>query len=94
MVDFQMPEGLSEDFFRMLPAQRSLVSQFLREGKLVNYAFSLDNPRIWAVVAADSEQEVCRLLDMLPLTRFMQYEVSQLTFYHAGTVEDPAFSMN
>ncbi|MEY3051022.1 MAG: hypothetical protein RLY31_807 [Bacteroidota bacterium] len=89
-----MPESLSSDFFQLLPSQRSLVSQLLREGKIINYALSLEHARIWAVVSAGSENEVYRLLDMLPLTRFLQYEVSQLTFYHAAASEDPAFSLN
>ena len=94
MVDFTLPSPMSEEFLRLIPLQRSKVSQFFREGRLVNYALSIDKSKMWAVVSANNEDEVLEFLEKLPLTRFMRYKVSLLTFYNAVNSETPAFSMN
>ena len=94
MVDFTLPQILSEDFLKLIPQQRSKVNKLFREGKLANYALSLDHSKMWAVMNADNEKEVKDLLFELPLTRFMQFEVRMLTFFNSVGAESPVFSMN
>ena len=94
MVDFTLPKILTEDFLRLIPHQRAKVNKLFRDGRLVNYALSLDNSKMWAVVCANSEIEVVEFLDQLPLTRFMKYKISMLTFYNSVNAEAPVFSMN
>ncbi len=94
MVDFSLPKVLSEDFLRLIPHQRAKVNKLFRDGKLVNYALSLDNSKMWAVVSANSEIEVVEFLDQLPLTRFMKFSISMLTFYNSVNSDAPVFSMN
>lgn len=94
MVDFTLPLILSEDFLKLIPQQRSKVNKLFREGKLINYALSLDHSKMWAVINADSEDEVKFFLQELPLTRFMDFTVRMLTFYNSVNSEAPAFSLN
>lgn len=94
MVDFTLPQILSEDFLKLIPQQRSKVNKLFREGKLANYALSLDHSKMWAVMNADNETEVEELLLELPLTRFMKFEVRMLTFFNSVGAEAPAFSLN
>ncbi len=94
MVDFTLPKILSEDFLRLIPHQRAKVNKLFRDGKLLNYALSLDNSKLWAIVCANSEIEVVEFLDQLPLTRFMQFKISMLTLYNAVNADAPVFSMN
>lgn len=94
MVDFTLPETLTEDFMEKIPHQRAKVNRLFREGKLVNYALSLQTSRMWAVVNANSEWEVKEILALLPLTKYMKIQVSTLTFYNALEEEIPVFSMN
>ncbi len=94
MVDFTLPKVLSEDFLRQIPHQRAKVNKLFRDGKLVNYALSLDNSKIWATINANSELDVLELVSQLPLTRFMQYKINLLTFYSGVHSEAPVFSMN
>lgn len=94
MVDFTLPETLNDEFMGLIPFQRAKVNKYFREGKLVNYALSLDNSKLWAVFKANSEMEVLELIAELPLTRFMQVEVSILTSYNAMSENTPAFSLN
>lgn len=94
MVDFTVPKVLSEEFLRLIPHQRAKVNKLFRDGKLINYALSLDNSKIWATINANSELDVLQLVSQLPLTRFMQYKINLLTFYSGVNADAPVFSMN
>ncbi len=94
MVDFRLPTILSEAFLKLIPYQRTKINKLFREGKLINYALSLDHSKMWAVLAASSESEVEDLLLELPLTRFMKFDISMLTLYNSVNSESPAFSLN
>lgn len=94
MVDFILPENLSEEFMSLIPYQRAMINQYFKEGKLLNYALSLENSRLWAVFNANSELEVMDYLADLPLTEYMQVEISMLTFYNGVEPMTPNFSLN
>ena len=94
MVDFTLPEVLTEEFMNQIPFQRAIVDRFFKEGKLVNYSLSLENSKIWAVFNANSEMNVMDMIADLPLTPFMQVEISMLTFYNSVHQEMHNFSMN
>ena len=94
MVDFTLPEVLTEEFMSLIPHQRAGVNRFFSEGKLVNYALSLEESKLWAVFNANSELEVMESIVELPLTKFMEVRISMLTFYNTSQERMPAFSMN
>ena len=94
MVDFTLPEVLTDEFMTLIPYQRARVNQYFTEGKLINYALSLETSKLWAVFTANSEMDVMELIADLPLTKFMKVNISMLTFYNTGQEHMPAFSMN
>ena len=94
MVDFTLPAELPEEFFDLIPYQRAVVEQYFSEGRLFHYALSLESAKLWAVFNANSEMEVMDLLINLPLTQFMQVEISILTFCSSPDQVAPRFSMN
>ncbi len=94
MVDFSLPDVLSEEFMGLIPYQRAVINRLFKEGKLINYALSLENSKLWAVFSANSEMEVMDIIADLPLTSFMDVEISMLTFYNTVQAEMPNFSMN
>lgn len=94
MVDFTMPADLPEEFVDRIPHQRAAVNRLLNEGKILNYALSLENAKLWAVFSVQSESELMQLIQTLPLTRFMQVRINELTFYNAANPFAPAFSVN
>lgn len=94
MVDFTLPDILTEDFMSMIPYQRAAINQFLIEGKLLSYALSLENSKLWAIFVARSEIEVMDMISDLPLTSFLSVEISILTFLNVNEPIIPNFSMN
>ncbi|MBL7828785.1 MAG: hypothetical protein JNJ57_19270 [Saprospiraceae bacterium] len=94
MVDFTLPSDLSEEFVQKIPAQRNMVNRLISEGKILNYALSLQDSKLWAVFAAETESDLMELVHRLPLTRYMKVKISELTFYNASNPVTPAFSAN
>jgi muconolactone delta-isomerase len=94
MVDFTLPTDLPEEFVNNIPRQRAAVNRLLGEGKILNYALSLENSKLWVVFAASSEAELMEMVQRLPLTRYMKLRISELTFYNASNPYTPAFSVN
>eukprot|EP01024_Parvocaulis_polyphysoides_P065174 TRINITY_DN7596_c0_g8_i2.p2 TRINITY_DN7596_c0_g8~~TRINITY_DN7596_c0_g8_i2.p2 ORF type:complete len:150 (-),score=9.65 TRINITY_DN7596_c0_g8_i2:286-735(-) len=93
MVDFTLPEALPTDFFDIIPNQTAAVQKYLSLGKLVHYAFSVENAKIWAIFNADSEMEVMEMLIDFPITPYTQVQISLLDAFHVPSVA-PAFSLN
>lgn len=93
MVDFSLPQELSRSFLELVPYQEAIISDYLSQGKLINYAISLEKSKIWAVFSASSEVEVLEMLIDFPLTKFMQVEISLLQQYNYKS-NAPSFSMN
>lgn len=94
MVDFKLPNSLSNEFMNLVPFQRIAVNKLFEEGKLINYSLSLENSRLWAIFSANSELEVMDMIADLPLTPYMKVEISLLTFYNDATAQIPKFSLN
>ena len=94
MVNFVIPAELPEDFFELMPYQEMVVDRYLEEGKLINYALSLDRGQLWAIFNANSELEVLEMIIDFPLTEFMEVEISLLSQYQTNEYPSPAFSMN
>jgi len=94
MVDFTMPQELSDEFVSLIPSQRATVNQLLNEGKILTYALSLENSKVWAVFSVSSRDELNEIIDSMPLSGYMKMRVSELTFYNAAHPFTPAFSMN
>ncbi|MCB0570444.1 MAG: hypothetical protein KDC66_11795 [Phaeodactylibacter sp.] len=93
MVGFSLPDVISEEFMGLIPRQRAVADRYFSEGKLVNYALSIEAARIWAVFNARTEMEVMDMLLDFPLTRFMEVEINLLSTFNS--VEFPAiFSPN
>jgi muconolactone delta-isomerase len=94
MVEFTMPPVLNEKFTSTIPAQRSKINQMFNSGKVVSYAVSLENAKVWAVFNAETEGEANELARELPLTKYMSYKVNTLTFMNILTARVPSFSVN
>jgi muconolactone delta-isomerase len=94
MVDFTLPDSLTDDFISTIPHQRNIVNRLFSEGKLLNYALSLENSKLWAIFAARTESDLMDLVSLLPLSRYMRVRVSELTFYNSVSPNQPSFSVN
>lgn len=93
MVDFELPEDLTEEFIRLIPSQRNFVNNLLAEGKIRSYSLSLDRSRLWVIFAAETEFEVLETIAQFPLSAYMTPHVQELAFHNAQDMV-LQFSMN
>ncbi|MEQ1745584.1 MAG: muconolactone Delta-isomerase family protein [Saprospiraceae bacterium] len=95
MVVFTLPpQPFNDLFLSLIPDQRQVVNKLLQEGKILNYALSLENSKLWAVFSVESETELLELITSLPLTDFMLVHINELTFFQAATAFTSSFSVN
>ena len=93
MVDFTLPEYISEEFEGLIPFQKQKVDSYIQEGILNSYMLSLEGQKLWAVFTANSEYDVLQFIAELPLTQFMTTKISMLNMNN-GAYEIPGFSLN
>lgn len=94
MVDFTLPNKLSNEFKEMLPFQKMVVDRFFDEGKLSSYAQSFETLKLWAIFNAQSELEVMNMLADMPLTSFLKVNINMLSDYSTANSYLPQFSLN
>ena len=93
MVDFTLQKQLGEEEEALLPYQKTMVQKYLSQGKLLNYALSIERSKAWAIFSATSIKEVLRMVTHFPLTKYMKFEISQLSSYDIHSA-DRDFSLN
>lgn len=93
MVEFEVPRPLTEDFLAMIPDQRHALDQLFTNGKLLSYTVASDRSKVWAVMIAESESELLRYIDELPMTPYMDFDYCELMFYNTVHLM-PAMSLN
>lgn len=93
MIEFELPDELTEDFMALIPEQRMVVNQMMSEGKLKSYSLAMDRSVLWVIVEATSEFEVMEIIAQMPLCDYMQPYVSELMFHNGAEINSP-FSLN
>ena len=93
MVEFELPEDMTEDFIRRIPEQRDRINYLLAEGKVKSYSLALDRSLLWVVMVAEDEREVYNLVESFPLSDYLSPVISPLAF-HNSREQVLQFSMN
>ena len=60
MVEFILPEELSQEFISRIPQQRKVVNRYFRRKTLISYALSLESSKMWAIFRVSSELDSAR----------------------------------
>lgn len=94
MVEIDLPDTMSDDFVRRVPAQRQMVNDLMERGSLVSYALTTDRTKLWCVFKAESEIEVMTIMSDFPLIDFMSPTISELMFNNVVALRLPLFSLN
>ena len=93
MVAFTLHNRIEEELKKLLPYQSTAVRRYFSQGKLLNYAFSLEKSKAWAIFSASSVKEVLQMVMDFPMTKFTNYEISELSQYDFDSVKHD-FSLN
>jgi hypothetical protein len=94
MVEFKLPEILTEDFISLIPEQRAKINALMDAGVIMCYTLNQERTRLWTVIVAKSDVAVMDVIAQFPLIVFMKPEISELTFHHQSSLVMPSISLN
>lgn len=84
MIEFELPEIMSEEFMALIPQQRYVINQMLAEGTIKSYSLSMDRLKLWVVLSANSEFEAMEIINTFPLGDFMTPNLNELMFHNSA----------
>lgn len=82
-----------DEFISLLPEHRKMVHEFIYKDIFISYTVAQDRSKVWIMVKSESESELIHYIDKLPLTRYMDYEYTELMFMEWAPVK-LNFSLN
>lgn len=94
MIELELPSPLTVEFFSLIPAQHYAVEKLMTAGIIVSYTLSADQSKLWIIMTADSEADLVRQLETLPLSRFMKSITYPLAFHNIGAFRMPQRILN
>lgn len=84
MIEFELPDVMTEEFMALIPQQRYVINQMLAEGTIKSYSLSMDRTKLWVIMSAASEFEVMEIVSTFPLKEFMTPQLSELMFHNTA----------
>jgi muconolactone delta-isomerase len=93
MVEFAVPVPFPTELYHKIPDQQEMVQKLFSSGKLASYTLASDLSKLWAVFVCSSESELLNYIDKLPLSKYMEFDYSELRF-HQSLKLLPSMSMN
>lgn len=93
MVEFDLPPSFDGEIAEIIDQQKQTLSEYFYEGKVFSSTISRDLSRMWMVMIADSESELIRIIDSLPISRYCVYNYKEL-MVHNAVQYIPSHSLN
>jgi hypothetical protein len=50
MITIQLPMELTKEFISLIPKQRATINELMDQGKILQYALSVDRSTLWVTV--------------------------------------------
>lgn len=80
MVEFNIPDFPDENFIETIPYQRAKVHELLITEVIISYSLAHDRSKLWIQIKASSESELLHHIESLPLTKYLDYQYTELMF--------------
>jgi hypothetical protein len=94
MIIIHFTASLSEEFVALIPGQRLQINHLMEKRIITSYSLSADRETLWVTLLATSLEAVEKTLRMMPLFKFMRYNVVELMFHNSPVREQMHLSMN
>jgi hypothetical protein len=94
MIIIKFTELFSEEFYNLIPGQRKQINSLMARRIITSYSLSSDRGTLWVTMLATSLEAVEKIMRMMPLFRFMHYEVVELMFHNNHVHEQIHVSLN
>jgi hypothetical protein len=94
MIIVRFNASFSEEFIALIPNQREQIDRLMEKRIITSYSLSADRGILWVTLLATSLEAVEKTLRMMPLFKFMHYDVVELMFHHSPVHQHMHLSMN
>lgn len=95
MVEAQMPYNPPQEFFALIPTQRSTVAELMSKRIFLSYTLSADRMKLWVVITAQSETDAREILSQQPMDKYFTYtSFRELMFHEMAGLMFPQVSLN
>jgi muconolactone delta-isomerase len=94
MIIIRFITSFNEEFVDLLPNQRVQINRLMEKGIITSYSLSADRGTLWVTLLATSLEAVEKTLRMMPLFKFMRYDIIELMFHNSPVHAQMHFSMN
>jgi muconolactone delta-isomerase len=94
MIIVRFATSFNEEFASLVPDQRAQINRLMEKGIITSYSLSADRGTLWITLLATSVEAVEITLRMMPLFKFMRYEVVELMFHNSPIYARMHLSMN
>ena len=94
MIIIRFITSFNEEFVDLLPNQRVQINRLMEKGIITSYSLSADRGTLWVTLLATSLEAVEKTLKMMPLFKFMHYDVVELMFHNSPVRAHMHLSMN
>lgn len=93
MVEFDLPDSLTDEIMSVIPRHREHVDRLLGEGIIQHYSLAIDRSKLWVVIVANSEEEVGEIIADFPLIDYMTPKIHTLMFSNSHS-DIPMINLN
>ena len=94
MIIVRFATSFNEEFASLIPEQRAQINRLMEKGIITSYSLSADRGTLWVTLLATSLEAAEITLRMMPLFKFMRYEVVELMFHNSPIYARMHLSMN
>jgi muconolactone delta-isomerase len=94
MIVIRFTSSFTEEFAALIPSQRIQINRLMEKGIITSYSLSSDRGTLWVTLLATSMEAVEITLRMMPLFKFMRYDIVELMFHNRPINVQMHLSMN
>ena len=94
MATIMIPEDPADEFWNLIPSQRSQINDWIQEGIVQVYSLSADRTYLWVIFYAESYEKVDAYIKAMPMVDYFDsYDIAELAM-HQNVSMMPVMSLN
>ena len=82
MVEFELPNAFTQQFIARIPEQRQKVDTMIAQGIIKSYSLAVNRSKLWIIACAESEFDLMKIIDDLPLIEFLIPSITPLMLHN------------
>ena len=94
MIIVRFEDPMNEELVALIPHQSMQIHYLMEKRIIMSYSLSADRETLWVTVLATSVEAAEKTLRMMPMFKFMKYEIVELMFHNSPVHEYMHVSMN